>query len=49
MESIDDDLFLDASEELDVENDDSLKDKSATQESSEGLSDDDIDDFLSDI
>ena len=48
-ESIDDDLFLDASEELDVENDDSLKDKSATQESSEGLSDDDIDDFLSDI
>ena len=49
VESIDDDLFLDASEELDVENDDSLKDKSATQESSEGLSDDDIDDFLSDI
>ena len=49
VESIDDDLFLDASEELDVENDDSLKDKSATQESPEGLSDDDIDDFLSDI
>jgi len=49
VESIDDDLFLDASEELDVENDDSLKDKSAAQESSEGLSDDDIDDFLSDI
>ena len=49
VESIDDDLFLDAGEELDDENEDLLKDKSATKESSDGLSDDDIDDFLSDI
>lgn len=49
VESIDDDLFLDAGEELDVENDESLQDKSSTQESSESLSDDDIDDFLNDI
>ena len=49
VESIDDDLFLDAAEELDVENDELLQDKSSTQESSESLSDEDIDDFLSDI
>ena len=49
VESIDDDLFLDAGEELDDENEDLLEDKSATKESSDGLSDDDIDDFLSDI
>ena len=49
VESIDDDLFLDAGEELDDENEDLLEDKSATKESSVGLSDDDIDDFLSDI
>jgi len=49
VESIDDDLYLDASEELDDENKDLLEDKSATKESSDGLSDDDIDDFLSDI
>jgi hypothetical protein len=40
---------LDASEELDDENENLLEDKSATKESSDGLSDDDIDDFLSDI
>jgi len=49
VESIDDDLYLDASEELDDENKNLLEDKSATKESSDGLSDDDIDDFLSDI
>ncbi|MBT6055684.1 MAG: FHA domain-containing protein [Planctomycetaceae bacterium] len=49
VESIDDDLFLDVAEELDVENDELLQDKSSTQESSESLSDEDIDDFLSDI
>ena len=49
VESIDDDLFLDAGEELDVENDELLQDKSGTQEPSESLSDDDIEDFLSDI
>ena len=49
VESIDDDLYLDASEELDDENENLLEDKSATKESSDGLSDDDIDDFLSDI
>ncbi len=49
VESIDDDLFLDAGEELDVKNDDLPQDKRGTQESSENLSDDDIEDFLSDI
>ena len=49
VESIDDDLFLDVAEELDVENDELLQDKSGTQEPSESLSDDDIEDFLSDI
>ena len=49
VESIEDDLYLDASEELDDENENLLEDKSATKESSDGLSDDDIDDFLSDI
>jgi hypothetical protein len=48
VESIDDDLYLDASE-LDDENENLLEDKSATKEFSDGLSDDDIDDFLSDI
>ncbi len=49
VESIDDDLFLDAGEELDVENDDLRQGKSGAQESSKSLSDDDIEDFLSDI
>ena len=49
VESIDDDLFLDAGEELDVENDDLRQGKSGTRESSKSLSDDDIEDFLSDI
>ena len=49
VESIDDDLFLDAGAELDVENDDLRQGKSGAQESSKSLSDDDIEDFLSDI
>ena len=46
-ESLDDDLFLEADEELNA--DDFLDEKSTSQESSGTLSDDDIDDFLNDI
>jgi len=48
-ESLDDDLFLEADEELNDEADDFLDKKSTSQESSGTLSDDDIDDFLNDI
>lgn len=48
-ESLDDDLFLEADEELNADDDDFLNDKKTSQESSRTLSDDDIDDFLSDI
>ena len=48
-ESLDDDLFLEADEELNADADDFLDKKSTSQESSGTLSDDDIDDFLNDI
>ena len=48
-ESLDDDLFLEADEELNADADDFLGKKSTSQESSGTLSDDDIDDFLNDI
>jgi pSer/pThr/pTyr-binding forkhead associated (FHA) protein len=47
--SLDDDLFLEADEELNADDDDFLDKKSSSQESSGTLSDDDIDDFLNDI
>lgn len=48
-EPLDDDLFLEADEELNSDDDDFLDKKSTSQESSGTLSDDDIDDFLNDI
>ena len=48
-ESLDDDLFLEADEELNADADDFLDKKSTSQESSGTLSDDDIDDLLNDI
>ena len=48
-EPLDDDLFLEADEELNADDDDFLDKKSTSQESSGTLSDDDIDDFLNDI
>ena len=47
--SLDDDLFLEAGEELNADDDDLLNDKNTSQESTGALSDEDIDDFLSDI
>ena len=49
VESLDDDLFLEADEEIDADDDDFLNDKNTSQESTGSLSDEDIDDFLSDI
>lgn len=49
VESLDDDLFLEADEEIDAADDDFLNDKNTSQESTGSLSDEDIDDFLSDI
>jgi hypothetical protein len=49
VESLDDDLFLEADEELNADDDDFLNDKKTSQESTGTLSDEDIDDFLSDI
>lgn len=48
VEPLEDDLFLEADEELDSD-DDFLDDKKSSKQSKEALSDDDIDDFLSDI
>lgn len=48
-EPLDDDLFLEADEDLNADDDDFLNDKNTSQESTGTLSDEDIDDFLSDI
>ena len=48
VEPLEDDLFLEADEELDSD-DHFLDDKKSSKQSKEALSDDDIDDFLSDI